>query len=108
MNACSCFLYVFIIGGISRKKKFSYSSDIDIKFIRRKGLLNWFFSNVFLLREKIYCFLNIIPLDAYVFDNIASLENKMSSIEEPMLFYTNPVISANSKKFPKKYRTNHE
>jgi hypothetical protein len=81
------FEFVIIIGGISRRKHTGVYSDIDIKFIRKKGAYYLFFANLFLSCEKIICFFKMIPLDGYVMDSAKSIGKKVRRDEAPLLLY---------------------
>lgn len=67
-------LAVAVIGSLSRGTMGEGSSDIDVRVIRKKGLLNGVMACYFLMKERTRALLRSIPLDIYVFDSIDAFE----------------------------------
>lgn len=65
---------------------YSESSDIDMRILRRKGVLNALDSCAFTARLRARAFIAHVPLDIYVFDNTASLA-RMRSDEVPVVIH---------------------
>lgn len=58
-------------------------SDIDLRVVRNKGIINWFLSNFIMLRERMIAFIYMQPMDMYLADNASYLTN-MRSDERPI------------------------
>lgn len=63
---------VAVSGSIS-DKGLKKTSDLDVRIIRNKGILNGFKSCSFVLRARSQAFFNKFPLDIYVFDSYEKL-----------------------------------
>jgi predicted nucleotidyltransferase len=70
-------------GSLSRGN-FKSTSDIDIRFVPKKGEINFWLACLFAVKERILAFLNGYPLDLYVFDTKVLLK-KMRSDELPII-----------------------
>jgi hypothetical protein len=79
------FLAVVAFGSLS-KGQFSASSDFDVRFIRRKGLIASIMAFNYCTFERTKAFLNAFPLDAYVFD-LEDIDNKIESDEPPIIMF---------------------
>jgi len=88
-------LAVAIFGSLSRGSLIE-SSDLDVRIIRRPGMINGLKACGFAFLERSRAFLKKFPLDLYVIDN----PNKLSKIrpdEAPIVLYDPPDV------FRKKY-----
>jgi len=65
------------------------TSDIDVRFIPKKG--KWWRTALFAVKERIIAFINGYPLDLYVFDS-EILIKKMRSDELPIILYENEEV----------------
>ena len=74
---------VLIYGSIARNK-WHDRSDIDIRFLRKKGILNGFLSYLILRRERFIALILGQPLDSYLADSELFLQ-KMRKDEFPIL-----------------------
>jgi len=73
---------VAIYGGLARQQ-WSPSSDLDVRIVRRPGLVNGLRACWFALRERSRAALARFPLDLYVLDNDTSLQ-KLNAEEKPI------------------------
>lgn len=71
------------LGSISRGE-LKETSDIDIRIVRKNGVVNGIRACVFVLSERTRSFLNGFPLDIYVLDDIKEL---FEFAEEPIIIY---------------------
>lgn len=62
------------------------TSDLDIRVVRKKGIINGIRACLFILKERTRAFINRFPLDIYVFDNMNGL-NRMSPKERPYVIF---------------------
>jgi hypothetical protein len=62
------------------------TSDIDVRIIRKDGIINGISACLFALRTRAYALATWIPLDIYVFDNRDSL-NRMAVEEIPHIVF---------------------
>jgi hypothetical protein len=58
---------IFVIGSMSRAE-LSLTSDIDIRVVRRPGLLTSLKSFWFIFLERVNAFVSFFPLDIYLYD----------------------------------------
>ena len=73
---------VAIYGSLARHC-WSTSSDLDVRLVRKPGLINGARACWFVLRERSRALIARFPLDAYVLDDERSLQ-KLSTEEEPI------------------------
>lgn len=70
-------------GSLSRKE-LKKTSDLDVRVVRKKGLVNGVRSSFFVMLERSRAFFNRFPLDIYLLDN----RNGLYSLDEdPNIFY---------------------
>lgn len=72
-----------LYGSISRRK-WHNRSDLDIRLLRAPGILNLFYANLVMMRERFIAFLLRQPTDIFLADDIKFL-TKMRSDETPVL-----------------------
>ncbi len=65
---------VIIIGGISREQGIKETSDVDIFFIRQKGLVNAIIAAAVTIKERIYAFFSKFPLHLELYDDISMMD----------------------------------
>lgn len=70
-------------GSLSREQ-LKETSDLDVRIIRKKGLINALRACLFVLLERMGSFFNKFPLDIYVLDGFKSL-SKLN--EQPILLH---------------------
>jgi len=73
---------IIIYGSVSRNK-WHERSDIDIRFLRKKGVISGFSSYILLRKERFIALLLGQPLDSYVADSVLFLR-KMRKDEFPI------------------------
>ncbi|MEN6553284.1 MAG: hypothetical protein ABFC34_10435 [Methanobacterium sp.] len=72
-------------GSISREK-LKKTSDIDVRIIRKTGLMNGVKACIFVLKERAKSFFNKFPLDIYVLDSIEMIHIHIKN-EAPVVIY---------------------
>jgi predicted nucleotidyltransferase len=72
-------------GSLSRGN-FKSTSDIDIRFVPKKGQIHFWRACLFAIKERVLAFLNGYPLDLYVFESKVLIK-KMRSDELPIIIY---------------------
>lgn len=77
-------IFVATFGSLSRDE-LNENSDLDIRIVRKKGLINGINACLFTMIERSNAFFNKFPLDIYLLDNFDGL-NKLK--EDPVLIYT--------------------
>ena len=82
LKKCSAISGFAIFGSVARCK-WHNRSDIDIRLIRNKGIVNWIISNIVMLRERMIAFVKIQPMDMYLADDVDYLTN-LRNDEEPV------------------------
>lgn len=80
------FLSAVVAFGSLSKGEFSTSSDFDVRFIRRNGLINSIMAFSYCALERTRAFLNAFPLDIYVFD-LNEIKDKIKPDEPPIIMY---------------------
>ncbi|MGD9131078.1 MAG: nucleotidyltransferase domain-containing protein [Candidatus Bathyarchaeota archaeon] len=78
-------LAVGAFGSLSRGK-ITESSDLDIRVIRKKGIINGLKSCTFVFFERSIAFLKRFPLDIYVLDDLSKLSD-LREDEPPVILY---------------------
>jgi thymidylate kinase/predicted nucleotidyltransferase len=86
MDAFGSIETVAVFGSLSRDE-FSETSDIDIKIIRKPGMLNCVKANIFALYLRSTAFVKKIPLDLFVLDDINQLKKHVRPDEPPIVIY---------------------
>lgn len=76
---------VAAFGSLSREE-LKKTSDLDIRIIRKPGIMNGIKACVFVLKERTESFFRGFPLDIYVLDNF-NLIHKHIQNENPILIY---------------------
>lgn len=82
----SCLSGVIVFGNMTRGGKIQCSSDVDIRFISKPGVMNRLKTNVFGFSEKIRAFFQRFPLDLYILDSIKPLD-KLREDEVPIVLF---------------------
>lgn len=67
--------------------EFKETSDLDVRLIRKPGLINGVKACIFVMRERSWATFNRFPLDIYVGDNFEFLK-KMREEENPLVLPT--------------------
>jgi len=67
-------------GSLSRKE-LKETSDLDVRIIRKKGLLNGLRACLFVLLERNRAFFNKFPLDIYVLDHVSTINKHIEKTE---------------------------
>lgn len=80
-----CITSVLIYGSLVRGE-IKNTSDLDLRIIRKKGLLNGLRACIFGFKERIRAFFCQFPLDMYIIDNSQHLL-KMRPDEKPVILY---------------------
>jgi len=65
---------VIVIGGVSREQGIKKTSDVDIFFIRKKGLINAIVATVITIKERTYAFFSKFPLHLEFYDDISMMD----------------------------------
>jgi len=65
---------VIVIGGASRQKGIKRTSDVDMFFIRKRGVTNASMAAVITIKERIYAFFNKFPLHLEFYDDISMMD----------------------------------
>jgi L-malate glycosyltransferase len=76
---------VAAFGSISREK-LQTTSDLDIRLIRKSGIINGTKACFFVLKERTISFFNGFPLDIYVLDDINMIHKHIKN-ENPIIIY---------------------
>jgi predicted nucleotidyltransferase len=71
------------------------SSDLDIRIIRKRGMINGLRSCSFVLIERSRALFNKFPLDIYVLDNTKHLKMKIREDETPVVLYDSEGVLKN-------------
>ena len=79
-------LGVIVIGNMTRGGVVRSDSDIDIRYVREKGVANAVRANLFSLRERTRAFFLKMPLDSYICDELKSLD-RLREDERPIILY---------------------
>jgi hypothetical protein len=75
---------VIVIGGISRNAGFRETSDVDMIFIKEKGIINTINAVVIAVRERTMAFFLKFPLHLELYDSVESMK-QFRSDELPVL-----------------------
>jgi len=75
---------IAVFGSLSRGE-FCESSDIDVRVVRKSGLINCLKANVFAFYLRSAAFIRKIPLDLYVLDKVDQIKREMRSDEPPIV-----------------------
>jgi hypothetical protein len=76
---------VLLYGSTSRNE-LTENSDLDVRIIRKRGLINGLSACWFALCERSWAFINMFPLDIYVLDDGDKL-SQMRKDEIPIIIY---------------------
>ena len=79
-------LGVIVFGNMTRGGEVRSDSDIDVRYVREKGVANAVRANLFSLREKIRALFLKMPLDSYICDELSSLD-RLRKEERPIILY---------------------
>ncbi len=91
-------LCILVIGGITRGQKIRNTSDVDIRFVRKKGFWNGLAANFGGMNERTRALFAKFPLDLYVYDDTKSLD-RLRKDEKPIIVYDpNKVLREKYKK----------
>lgn len=82
IELCDSISGVLIYGSISRRA-WHDRSDVDIRFLRKQGLVNLFFAVFVTMRERFIAFICKQPIDLYLADDVYFLK-KMRADEFPL------------------------
>ncbi|MGA2626661.1 MAG: nucleotidyltransferase domain-containing protein [Candidatus Bathyarchaeia archaeon] len=74
-------------GSWSRTGKLTEHSDLDIRIIRKPGLLNWLKANVFASLMRLTAVRYVVPLDLYVLDRRDQVYEHIRKEERPVMIY---------------------
>lgn len=88
------FLVVVLIGGVAVGKSLTDSSDLDVKFIARKGMWCNIRANLLLMREKLRAFFLRIPFDANLYTGMDYFD-RINQKEMPYMLYRHNALSDN-------------
>ena len=77
------FIYAATYGSVVREE-WDPLSDLDIRLVRSPGVKNFLRACSFVCKERARAFINVFPLDIYVFDDMKSL-NRMRADEIPQV-----------------------
>ncbi len=67
-------------GSLSRGQ-LKETSDLDIRIIRKKGVINGFRACLFVLSERTRALFNKFPLDIYVLDDVTTIKRHIDKVE---------------------------
>jgi predicted nucleotidyltransferase len=81
--------FVAAYGSMSREE-LSDTSDLDVRIIRKDGVINGIRACLFGFKERSKALFNRFPLDLYVIDSKNQL-SKMRSDEEPIIIYNTQI-----------------
>ncbi|MFZ3382337.1 MAG: nucleotidyltransferase domain-containing protein [Candidatus Methanoperedens sp.] len=79
-------IQLVVVYGSMARKELKESSDLDVRIVRKKGIINAFKSCFFAFSERKKAFFNRFPLDLYVVDSTNHL-SKMRLDEVPIIIY---------------------
>ena len=82
----SFLLGVIVFGNMTRGGEVRPDSDVDIRYVRKKGFLNALRANIFSIREKIRALFEGFPLDSYICDDLSFLD-KLRKDEKPIILF---------------------
>jgi hypothetical protein len=88
------FLVVVLIGGVAVGRSLTDSSDLDVKFIARKGTWYSIRANLVLMREKWRAFFLRIPFDANLYTDMDYFE-RINQQEMPYMLYRHKTLTDN-------------
>jgi hypothetical protein len=74
LHRCSALDGVIIIGGVSREEGIKTTSDVDIFFIRKKGLINAIVAAAVTIKERSHAFVSKFPLHLEFYDDISMMD----------------------------------
>jgi len=77
---------VIVFGNMTRGGKIQSTSDVDIRFISKDGLVNKLRTNVYGILQKAKAFFRKFPLDLYILDSCNPLD-KMREDEIPIIIF---------------------
>jgi len=90
-------IHSYNVYGSLVRGEFHGKSDLDVRYIRRRGFINALAANSFAAKERVIAFLTRIPLDSFVGDKVEFLD-KLRSDEIPI------VIKDDESMMAKKYK----
>jgi len=73
-------------GSLSRGE-LKETSDLDVRIIRKKGLINGFRGCLFVLLERTRAFFSKFPLDIYLLDDVNQIKKQIRPDEPPSIIY---------------------
>jgi predicted nucleotidyltransferase len=91
-------IHTYNVYGSLVRGEFHSKSDLDVRYIRRPGIMNGLAATSFAAKERVIAFLRRIPLDSFVGDNVEFLD-KMRSDEIPIVIKDDEAMMA--KKYKK-------
>lgn len=71
---------IIVIGGIARNAGFRETSDVDMIFIRKRGLYNAVKAALLTIRERIIAFFLRFPLHLELYENIRSVKHREDEV----------------------------
>lgn len=77
---------VIVLGAVTRGENVRETSDVDIRFVRERGLRNALLANCYGMYEKTRALFHRFPLDLYVYDSFDSLD-RLREDEQPIILY---------------------
>lgn len=80
------YFYLAVIYGSLSRDKLTDSSDLDVRIIRKSGLINAFKSFLFVWNERLLALIYKFPLDIYLLDDNSGL-SKINPKEAPIILY---------------------
>jgi len=80
---------VFIIGSVARGEQ-RETSDIDLIVVRLPGLTGSIKANIITLFLRASAFIQLVPLDLFIVDNLAQLKKRVRPDEQPLAVYLHP------------------
>lgn len=78
----------FIFGSIygsSSRDQLKTGSDLDVRVVRKKGLINGMITSVIIMKLRLSSLLSLFPLDIYLLDNFI----KLKTMEESPIIFIN-------------------
>jgi hypothetical protein len=91
-------IHSYNVYGSLVRGEFHNKSDLDVRYIRRPGIMNALAATSFAAKERVIAFFTRIPLDSFVGDKVGFLD-KMRSDEMPIVIKDDEALMA--KKYKK-------
>lgn len=86
------FILVVAAFGSFARKELRLNSDLDIRIIRKRGIIYGLKGCIFLMKERSWAFFNFFPLDIYLLDDVTKLNVHIDNEDSVILFDSANII----------------